>query len=467
MPKGKGMAPLFLAFLLFHVEHFNVFNNREVMRLSLGAALADELVSDLLPVAVTTASFLAFVLLYRWNRFYVREKRGLAISCCLIAMVPVLWAVRDVVDGDSSAMLGCLAMGLFAFGHLCFLPAVVKRLAAIGPAKTVFLYGMVLACGTLLRAVLERLPDEALIAFIVLTPFAMFACFRWIEGHGELRVDLDVEARALIPRTLLATLLAVGLLAGLAAGMGPDARSAAMTLAVSIAVAAIVILVVSSSRMDFNKLIYLISFPLMIYGVSMLFYGGSLPGSFGHALFYFGYDFFYAALWPLYSYLVRYSTFNYYWLPVIGAFGSYLGRALGLVSSHAVEGAFVPGLSEGRWLVISILLFATMLLAIAFYGKNNMKSGWGSITLRANAVSEDEHASSCETLAAMAGMTAREKSVFVLLAKGYTSKLIAEKLNISPGTAKTHIKHIYSKLGLHSQQELIAVVEQNERQSQG
>lgn len=285
MPKGKGMAPLFLAFLLFHVEHFNVFNNREVMRLSLGAALADELVSDLLPVAVTTASFLAFVLLYRWNRFYVREKRGLAISCCLIAMVPVLWAVRDVVDGDSSAMLGCLAMGLFAFGHLCFLPAVIKRLAAIGPAKTVFLYGMVLACGTLLRAALERLPGEALIAFIVLTPFAMFACFRWIEGHGELRVDLDVEARALIPRTLLATLLAVGLLAGLAAGM--------------------------------------------------------------------------------------------------------------------------------------------------------------------------------------AGMTAREKSVFVLLAKGYTSKLIAEKLNISPGTAKTHIKHIYSKLGLHSQQELIAVVEQNERQSQG
>ena len=146
MPKGKGIAPLFLAFLLFHVEHFNVFNNREVMRLSLGAALADELVSDLLPVAVTTASFLAFVLLYRWNRFYVREKRGLAISCCLIAVVPVLWAVRDVVGGDASAMLGCLAMGLFAFGHLCFLPAVVKRLAAIGPAKTVFLYGMVLAC---------------------------------------------------------------------------------------------------------------------------------------------------------------------------------------------------------------------------------------------------------------------------------------------------------------------------------
>ena len=203
----------------------------------------------------------------------------------------------------------------------------------------------------------------------------------------------------------------------------------------------------------------------MIYGASMLLYGGFSPAAFGHLLFYFGYDLFYAALWPLYSYLVRYSTFNYYWLPVIGAFGSYLGRALGLVCARVFDAEVFPRLSEFRWLAVSILLFGSMLLAIAFYGRNNMRSGWGSVVLRANAVSDDARSSSCETLAAMAGMTAREKSVFTSLAKGYTSKLIAEKLHIAPGTAKTHIKHVYSKLGLHSQQELIAMVEQNEHQA--
>ena len=61
----------------------------------------------------------------------------------------------------------------------------------------------------------------------------------------------------------------------------------------------------------------------------------------------------------------------------------------------------------------------------------------------------------------------REKNVFMLLAKGNNNKAIAEKLGISPATAKTHIKHIYSKLGVHSQQELIDMVEQNERQAKG
>jgi len=44
-------------------------------------------------------------------------------------------------------------------------------------------------------------------------------------------------------------------------------------------------------------------------------------------------------------------------------------------------------------------------------------------------------------------LTAREVEVLQLLAFGHTNKNIAEKLFISPDTVKTHLEHIFEKLG--------------------
>jgi DNA-binding NarL/FixJ family response regulator len=44
-------------------------------------------------------------------------------------------------------------------------------------------------------------------------------------------------------------------------------------------------------------------------------------------------------------------------------------------------------------------------------------------------------------------LTAREIEVLQLLAFGHTNKDIAEQLFISPDTVKTHLEHIFEKLG--------------------
>ncbi len=59
-------------------------------------------------------------------------------------------------------------------------------------------------------------------------------------------------------------------------------------------------------------------------------------------------------------------------------------------------------------------------------------------------------------------LTAREKDVFLLLAQGRNRKAISEKLVLSENTIKTHASNIYSKLGVHNQQELIDAVEARE-----
>jgi DNA-binding NarL/FixJ family response regulator len=52
-------------------------------------------------------------------------------------------------------------------------------------------------------------------------------------------------------------------------------------------------------------------------------------------------------------------------------------------------------------------------------------------------------------------LTQREKEILVSLSKGNSFKLIAADLGLSIDTVRTHIKHIYEKLQVHSQTEAV------------
>ena len=64
-----------------------------------------------------------------------------------------------------------------------------------------------------------------------------------------------------------------------------------------------------------------------------------------------------------------------------------------------------------------------------------------------------------QELALRYGLSAREQDVLVLLVKGRTIAHAASKLNISFNTAKSHIRNVYAKAGVHSKQELQSLIE--------
>lgn len=65
----------------------------------------------------------------------------------------------------------------------------------------------------------------------------------------------------------------------------------------------------------------------------------------------------------------------------------------------------------------------------------------------------------CETVANTFLLSRRETEILFFLAKGHNAAYIQEKLYISEGTAKTHIRHIYRKCDIHNQQDLMRMVE--------
>lgn len=63
----------------------------------------------------------------------------------------------------------------------------------------------------------------------------------------------------------------------------------------------------------------------------------------------------------------------------------------------------------------------------------------------------------CAHMAKDYGLSAREGEVLVLLVKGDTRQSMCKTLQLSEGTVKTHLTHIYNKLDIHSRAELLNI----------
>ena len=71
-------------------------------------------------------------------------------------------------------------------------------------------------------------------------------------------------------------------------------------------------------------------------------------------------------------------------------------------------------------------------------------------------------ASVIERLADEYHLTRREREVFAHLSEGRSAPYIAELHQVSENTVRSHIKHIYTKLDVHSRQELLTFVQDAE-----
>ncbi|MDX2529761.1 response regulator [Streptomyces europaeiscabiei] len=60
----------------------------------------------------------------------------------------------------------------------------------------------------------------------------------------------------------------------------------------------------------------------------------------------------------------------------------------------------------------------------------------------------------------LTSLTDRERQVLDLVAAGLSNDAIAEQLHISPSTAKTHVNHIMTKLGVRDRAQLVVIAYQ-------
>jgi DNA-binding CsgD family transcriptional regulator len=101
---------------------------------------------------------------------------------------------------------------------------------------------------------------------------------------------------------------------------------------------------------------------------------------------------------------------------------------------------------------ISVTLFMVFLIVVLIVF---MKTEDGRPDGRATARIDDILAKRSCDLGEKGGLTAREEEVLLFLAQGRSIPHISRRLHVAEGTVRTHVKHIYQKLEIHSKQELL------------
>lgn len=135
----------------------------------------------------------------------------------------------------------------------------------------------------------------------------------------------------------------------------------------------------------------------------------------------------------------------------------YLGLFCGFGAVDLL-GAMGAGEATGPGLVPNAVLVCVAVLACAYlivFPERELLS----LSPLLFGLSSESIEARCAQIAAEHGLTPRETEIFTLLARGRDVGFICAELYISRNTANAHRRAIYSKLGIHSQQELLDIVE--------
>ncbi len=140
-------------------------------------------------------------------------------------------------------------------------------------------------------------------------------------------------------------------------------------------------------------------------------------------------------------------------------------RAFGIIFSMQYFGFFLGFLAAKACELFSFYSFATLVLVCAAvvsitYSVVLPERTILSLSPRLFGLSHDSIDARCRDLAVHKGLTKRETEVLSMLARGRDVSWIEEKLFISRNTVNTHRKNIYKKLGVHTQQELLSLIEE-------
>lgn len=402
------------------------------------------------------------------------------------------WACGGAVTiGSAMAVLGSLAYRLDAL----VIAAVV--LTGVGSALLMVLWGVTLSergSQTLLISIglaliaaafvdfaLVYLPIGAQVTGIVLAPIlsAALLVFSAAERESSLITPFILSAPKIEgnPRILSWRVILLPAFVGLAYGLMQQlatrqiltsafATDARAILAFFLSGVVLLLTTVFFSQDRLAQRIYFVALPIMVTAFLVLPILADRVADL-QTVFIIGFNCFYFMVWALWSGYRDESAGKVARRFTVGLFVLIGSEALGLFL-----GSFVVRAQTTMNLPISLvsLLVVYALLMDALFTSNQLFSAFRRSSDPAEKDStehpaeptiatEDPLQQHARAVAEKYGLSAREQDVLMLLLRGRNKAYISKTLYISDNTTLTHMKHIYRKMGVHSHQELLDLIE--------
>lgn len=159
-------------------------------------------------------------------------------------------------------------------------------------------------------------------------------------------------------------------------------------------------------------------------------------------------------------------------LPGTVVFGwGWAGEAAVLVGAAAGSTLMARvGLGNSQIHTLSLaMVFLLLLSMLLLLNGRDVLGELGATPVAADAAAppDDTVPDRSALLAATYLLSSREADVLALLLKGRSLPYIAEELEISQNTAKSHVRNLYNKLGVHTRQELLDLAQTTARNGSG
>ena len=389
---------------------------------------------------------------------------ALASVMTLAAALHLVWALDRSLPPAADAVLYAVASVLTGVGAALFRVEIDRVYGWIGTQQTLYqgmLGTVAAACIMALCLSWRETPGAepfALWGLALVLPFAMAALMRRVvRGFPRVRYyDHGRDVALPFPAKFVATSAVQGLAAGalymslfVFAGSAHDGAfdiAFGQVVAVALLLATLVFL-----RLDFNRFIYKVAFPFVAAGF-LLFAAASGEPHVGVVVLAAGFCYLDLVLWSLGACLMKNLGLPATWVASCPGAALFFGAVVG----GSAAGVFLDGRSLTDATILASFVACFLLAAALFLSSgSNLKYGWGTVRPGEGGFAEGNLADVVRFVATERGVTQRESEVMLLLAEGKTRRAICEELTVSPDTVKTHVRAIYRKLSVHSQQELI------------
>lgn len=409
---------------------------------------------------------IAFLLMLSYFRNPLSSMRALPRAAAILTAVGTL-----LISHPATVLAGSFALTVYLAGSV---------LTGIGSAIVVVLWGelfaslgsrrtvnysviafMIAAAATLVLTAIP--PDAGQILVAALPVVSMVYLVRFRRSiphlvHGKRNIHIEKKP----PYKLIAISLffgvSFGVMKGLFSPIGEDLTDMRDLLNIAAIIGGSVAVFATTSiyKMDFDHMTYQVALPLMAAG--FLFLPLHEPWNvIGTGVHQFGYQYFYIVLWAIWPVLASRSNLPTGWIAAWGLFSIQLGQLVGSIASGCMLGFLRTDLDMA--MLSAIIIFLLLLFALFALGNGSANTGWGFVKPIEEADSSSNFEKTCTRLARQYRLSPREIEVFFLLSKGRNRAHIKEELVISDETVKSHIKNIYRKTDVHSQQELIDMIE--------
>lgn len=453
-----------VAFCLTACEIFFIYRNFRTPEVGLGrygVPMLGSLIATSFALVVCLGMLAAYLLA---GKKVARRPQFAAAALCMSGASLVQLVAGHGLD-QGWASLPCV--GVSSLGCAFFVPELVRRMASRGVSNMVRC--CIGACAVLLfvAPLSNVVPFSVFAVVMCILPIGMLACFTLAEPAQPRMQSAEGAEGQKIPCILLLTILLGSLMEGVVAGLDETAMDwQGKLLVFSVAFVASAVVVYATLlhwRGSYNSAIFRQCIPVMVAGIAVFVVGGNVALNLGSFIFLVGRQMFISVVLALVVYMIRYLESDYYLLSL----GVMLGATLGSVAGQLLFRVFEAPQGEllSPTFIVLLMLFV-FVAAMYLSDASNLKTRWGMIAIddcEENVGMTIEQR--CRVIAQSKRLTPREQEIMMELARGKDRQSIAAKLFISEGTVKVHTRNLYQKLGIHSKQELIVLVEETGEQA--